>query len=74
MIEGVNGNSTKIPGASGAGLETALKGYSDWVKNKLLPGFCESYGMSSAAFRLLILGFLPLIRRYPQLFHHNRAH
>jgi hypothetical protein len=63
MIEGVTGNSSKIPGASGVGLETALKGYSDWMKNKLIPGFCESYGMSSAAFRLLILGFVPLIRR-----------
>jgi hypothetical protein len=51
-VEGVNANSTKIPGAGGVGLQTALAGYADWIKNEFLPGFCESFGTSCLRFRL----------------------
>ncbi|KAH8812182.1 serine carboxypeptidase [Xylogone sp. PMI_703] len=43
-IEGVNSKSRKLPGAGGVGLQKALTGYANWVKNELIPGECESYG------------------------------
>ncbi len=45
-IEGVTSNSTTLPGAGGVGLQTALAGYTNWFTTELLPGYCESYGMS----------------------------
>ena len=53
-IEGVSGNSSKIPGGSGVGLQTALTGYADWMKTELIPGYCESFGMFHASFRLVV--------------------
>ncbi|RFU32968.1 hypothetical protein B7463_g3370, partial [Scytalidium lignicola] len=43
-IAGTNSTHTKLPGAAGVGLETALTGYANWIKNELLPGYCESFG------------------------------
>lgn len=49
-VEGVAGvnstHKTKLPGAAGVGLETALTGYANWIKNEFLPGYCESFGTS----------------------------
>ncbi|KAL2132698.1 hypothetical protein VTI74DRAFT_3461 [Chaetomium olivicolor] len=44
-VENVWPNSTnKVPGAGGVGLTKALDGYAKWVKEQLLPGFCEAAG------------------------------
>ncbi|KAJ4294699.1 hypothetical protein N0V88_004933 [Collariella sp. IMI 366227] len=44
-VENVWPNSTnKVPGALGVGLVKALDGYAKWVKEELLPGYCESAG------------------------------
>lgn len=43
-VEGVNANSTEIPGAEGVGLTKALAGYANWFNTTLLPGYCASYG------------------------------
>lgn len=37
-------NGTSIPGAEGVGLQKALAGYANWMKNMFLPGFCAVYG------------------------------
>ncbi|KAK2596556.1 hypothetical protein N8I77_013441 [Diaporthe amygdali] len=37
-------NATAVPGAEGVGLEKALEGYANWVKQELIPGYCAGYG------------------------------
>ncbi|KAF4126088.1 Serine carboxypeptidase S28 [Geosmithia morbida] len=43
-VENAWPNSTEVPGPEGVGLHKALDGYARWVKELLLPGYCESYG------------------------------
>ncbi|KJR88951.1 serine peptidase [Sporothrix schenckii 1099-18] len=46
-VPGVFNSSRKpdaVPGASGVGLKKALNGYAKFVKDQLLPGYCESFG------------------------------
>jgi hypothetical protein len=50
FIEGVDSNSSVIPGASGVGLEKALINYAEWIKTELVPGYCESFGTSHVSF------------------------
>jgi hypothetical protein len=51
-LEGVNANSTSIPGASGVGLDTALANYANWMQTEFIPGYCESFGTSYANSRV----------------------
>lgn len=38
-------DKSKLPGAKGVGLETALEGYAKWTKTELLPNYCyNTYG------------------------------
>ncbi|KAL2178375.1 serine carboxypeptidase S28-domain-containing protein [Thermothelomyces heterothallicus CBS 202.75] len=44
-VENVWPNSTnKVPGPGGVGLTKALDGYAKYVKEQVIPGFCESAG------------------------------
>ncbi|KAL2265025.1 hypothetical protein VTJ83DRAFT_7535 [Remersonia thermophila] len=44
-VENVWPNSTnKVPGPRGVGLAKALEGYAKWMRDELIPGFCESSG------------------------------
>ncbi|KAL2192821.1 serine carboxypeptidase S28-domain-containing protein [Corynascus similis CBS 632.67] len=44
-VENVWTNSThKVPGPRGVGLKKALDGYAKYVKEQVIPGFCESAG------------------------------
>ncbi|EAQ84476.1 hypothetical protein CHGG_08490 [Chaetomium globosum CBS 148.51] len=44
-VENVWPNSTnKVPGARGVGLAKALDGYAKYVKEEVIPGYCESAG------------------------------
>ncbi|AEO59356.1 hypothetical protein MYCTH_2307580 [Thermothelomyces thermophilus ATCC 42464] len=44
-VENVWPNSTnKVPGPRGVGLTKALEGYAKYVKEQVIPGFCESAG------------------------------
>jgi hypothetical protein len=41
----VPGSVTTTP-ATGVGLDLALTGYANWIKNSILPGYCTGYGYS----------------------------
>ncbi|KAL2022241.1 hypothetical protein VTK56DRAFT_5851 [Thermocarpiscus australiensis] len=44
-VENVWPNSTnKVPGAKGVGLTKALEGYAKYMKEQVIPGFCEAAG------------------------------
>jgi hypothetical protein len=42
----VLGSDTTTP-ATGVGLDLALTGYANWIKNSILPGYCTGYGYSN---------------------------
>lgn len=48
-VEGVTGGNSTIPTAQGVGLTKALAGYSSYIKNQVIPGYCQNYGYSDAA-------------------------
>ncbi|KAG0647338.1 putative extracellular serine carboxypeptidase [Hyphodiscus hymeniophilus] len=56
-VEGVDSNSTSLPGANGVGLKKALAGYASWFTTELLPGYCESFGYPEFAGTLNVLCF-----------------
>lgn len=54
-VEGVDANTTKLPGAGGVGLQKALAGYGAWMKNVFIPGYCEgTFGTSRVISRPLV--------------------
>ncbi|MCJ1312185.1 hypothetical protein MMC25_005859 [Agyrium rufum] len=45
FVEGVAGNeNATMPDGNGVGLNKALAGYANWVKEVVVPGYCQGYG------------------------------
>lgn len=48
-VEGVTAGQSNTPSAAGVGLQKALAGYASFIKNQVVPGYCQSYGYPNAA-------------------------
>ncbi|KAK6439522.1 hypothetical protein LTR95_004273 [Oleoguttula sp. CCFEE 5521] len=44
-----NATNVALPSSSGVGLDKALAGYAQWMREELLPGYCEGYGYADFA-------------------------
>lgn len=44
QVEGAKAGDAKLPSAAGVGLHRALEGYATWVRESLVPNYCQAYG------------------------------
>lgn len=48
-VEGVTASQNNTPTATGVGLTKALAGYASFIKNEIVPGYCQGYGYPNAS-------------------------